>query len=306
LPKLMAQPGCELRPNTRVTRLLTDSAGKVTGVEAVSEGRLEQIKADVVVLAAGAIETARLLLLTTTSKEPNGIGNNRDLVGRSLQGHYYPSAQGLFDEQISEPIGPGPSIAITEFNHGNEGVIGGAMLADDFVVLPTSFAGGRRKPGVPQYGLALKEWVRHGYTHSCHVAGPVQEIPSPEGRVTLDGSVKDDLGVPVVRLSGTTHPETVRTSLFIRDRAAEWLTAAGAKEVWTYPIGLYLSGGQHQAGTCRMGADPSAGVVNDRGVVFGHENLLLCDGSVHVTNGGFNPVLTIMATALRSADLFGI
>ncbi|MGC4077579.1 MAG: GMC family oxidoreductase [Rubrivivax sp.] len=63
-----------------------------------------------------------------------------------------------------------------------------------------------------------------------------------------------------------------------------------------------LSGGQHQAGTCRMGTDPANSVTDAWGNVWGHDNLFVCDGRLHPTNGGFNPVLTIMALAFRSAD----
>ena len=61
-------------------------------------------------------------------------------------------------------------------------------------------------------------------------------------------------------------------------------------------------GGQHQAGTARMGADPATSVTDPHGRVHGHDNLWVMDGSVHVTNGGFNPVLTILALAYRSAE----
>jgi choline dehydrogenase-like flavoprotein len=90
----------------------------------------------------------------------------------------------------------------------------------------------------------------------------------------------------------------------MRDKAAQWLKETGARELWERPVGLGMSAGQHQAGTCRMAEDPAYGVVDHQGRVFGHDNLLICDASVHVTNGGFNPVLTVMATALRSASLF--
>ena len=63
-----------------------------------------------------------------------------------------------------------------------------------------------------------------------------------------------------------------------------------------------LSAGQHQAGTCRMGDDPATSVVDRWGRVHGHKNLYVMDGSVHVTNGGFNPVLTILALAYRAAE----
>jgi choline dehydrogenase-like flavoprotein len=87
----------------------------------------------------------------------------------------------------------------------------------------------------------------------------------------------------------------------MRNRATEWLRAAGAAQVWQNPITRYLSGGQHQAGTCRMGTDPEKSVTDSFGRVHGHENLFVCDGSLHPTNGGFNPVLTIMALAFRNA-----
>ena len=62
------------------------------------------------------------------------------------------------------------------------------------------------------------------------------------------------------------------------------------------------SGGQHQAGTCRMGTDPATSVVGPDGRVWGHENIVVADGSTHVTNGGANPVLTIYANALRISE----
>jgi choline dehydrogenase-like flavoprotein len=86
------------------------------------------------------------------------------------------------------------------------------------------------------------------------------------------------------------------------DRAAEWLEAPGAVRVWGGRPGLQLSGGQHQAGTCRMGDDPQTSVVDPWQRVHGHDNLFLCDGSVHVNNGGFNPVLTILALSYRASQ----
>ena len=88
----------------------------------------------------------------------------------------------------------------------------------------------------------------------------------------------------------------------MKQRGEEWLRASGCEKVWSYSPGLVLSGGQHQAGTCRMGDDPKTSVTDRWGRVHSHDNLFVVDGSLHVTNGGFNPVLTIMALAFRSAD----
>ena len=88
----------------------------------------------------------------------------------------------------------------------------------------------------------------------------------------------------------------------MHERAKEWVLAAGAIKVWGDKPGLYLSGGQHQAGTCRMGHDPQTSVVDEWCKVHGHDNLFVADSSPHVTNGGFNPVLTIMALAWRTTE----
>jgi choline dehydrogenase-like flavoprotein len=87
----------------------------------------------------------------------------------------------------------------------------------------------------------------------------------------------------------------------MHSKAVAWLKASGAVRVWGEPPSApFLSGGQHQAGTCRMGHDPSTSVVNVDGRVHEAQNVFVADGSVHVTNGGFNPFLTIMAMAHRT------
>jgi choline dehydrogenase-like flavoprotein len=98
-----------------------------------------------------------------------------------------------------------------------------------------------------------------------------------------------------VRLSGSRHPHDVEIGRVIAAKAEAWLKEAGAVATWTNVPGLGLSGGQHQAGTCRMGSDPKTSVANRFGQVHDIDNLFLSDASLHVTNGGFNPVLTIMA-----------
>jgi choline dehydrogenase-like flavoprotein len=277
--------------------------GRVVGVTYVDrDDQRRSARAEVVVLAAGAIETARLMLNSRSPEHPRGLGNDHDQVGRNLQGHYYPGAVGLMSEPVHDGIGPGVTTAITKFNHGNADLIGGGMIADEFVVLPIIFWARNLPPDLPRWGAEAKRFMRDNYTRVARVMGPVQEIPSPDARVTLDPNVRDHWGIPVARLSGATHPETVRTAEFMYERAQEWLAASGAQRIWGSPPRLKLSGGQHQAGTCRMGDDPATSVTDRWGRVHGHDNLYVADGSVHVTNGGFNPVLTIMALAFRTAE----
>ena len=176
------------------------------------------------------------------------------------------------------------------------------MLANEFIKLPIIFWKGALPPDVPRWGEANKQWMRENFARTLHIMGPVQDIPHPDSRVTVNPSVRDRFGLPVAQVSGTTHPETVKTARFMWERAVEWLQVSGATRVWGDPPPLGLSGGQHQAGTCRMGNDPATSVTDSYGRVHAHDNLFVMDGSLHVTNGGFNPVLTIMALAFRCSD----
>ena len=121
-------------------------------------------------------------------------------------------------------------------------------------------------------------------------------------RVQLDPKVKDRWGIPVLRISGDKHPHTLEISKAMSAKAVMWLQEAGAAEVWPKLAGRGTSGGQHQAGTCRMGNDPKTSVVSRNCQVHDVDNVFVADGSVHVTNGGFNPVLTIMANAYRVSE----
>ena len=304
LPRAFATGNCELIARAMVQQIDTDAQGKVTGVTFIdaSEGAAvtRTVRAKAVVLSAGAIESARLLLMSRSARHPNGLGNAHDQVGRNLQGHYYAAAWAEFGEDIYDPRGPGVTIATVDYNHGNDGIIGGAMLADDFIMLPAIFWKTARTADTPRWGIAAKDFMRHGYRRITAVKGPVHEIPNPDCRVELDPNVRDRFGLPVARLSGVAHAETVRTTQFMNERAADWLRASGATRVWANTPFARLSAEQHQAGTCRMGTDPESSVTDLWGRVWGHDNLFVSDASLHPTNGGFNPVLTIMAMAFRN------
>ena len=301
IPTAMATGLCELRTDAMAREIVLDARGHATAVTYFDAGsHLQTQPARLVVVSAGAIETARLLLNSKSRLHPNGLGNRYDWVGRNLQGHAYPRAVGLFDHDTYDDVGPGASIAICDFNHGNPGLRGGAMLANEFIRLPIQFTG-MTPPDTPRWGQAHKDYMRQFYRRSIAVMGPVQEMPVFEARAELDPRVKDFWGIPVARLSGGRHPHSVEVARAVVVKAAEWLQEAGAIRTWTNVPGLDLSGGQHQAGTCRMGNDPRSSVVDRNCRIHEADNIYLADASVHVTNGGFNPALTILANAYRVA-----
>jgi len=303
IPRAIATGHCELRTECIVKTVLTDAKGQARGVEYFDrEGKLVEQVSKVVVVAASATETARLLLNSKTKLHPNGLGNRYDWVGRNLQGHAYTGAFGLFGEEVWDGVGPAARIAACDFNHGNEGIVGGAMLANEFIRMPYLFARSVRPPGAPRWGKAHKDWQRAWYKRSMGVKGPVQEVPRWENRVEIDPLLKDHWGIPTLRISGRKHESDLRTGKYIATKAAEWLRAAGALEVFLTTPGNGVSGGQHQAGTARMAKDSKLGAVDPDCRVYGVENLYVADGSVHVTNGGFNPSLTIQALAYRTSE----
>ncbi len=118
----------------------------------------------------------------------------------------------------------------------------------------------------------------------------------------LDPRVKDYWGIPVARISGRKHERTVAVAKFIAGKCEIWLKEAGATRTWASIPNLAVSGGQHQAGTCRMGNDAKTSVVNRFCQIHDVDNLFVIDGSVHPNNGCFNPALTIMAVAYYASS----
>ena len=280
--------GADLIVDAQVTRVSDDGE-----VEIAARGAARVVRAGRVVLAGGAVETARLLQLS-------GLGN--DWVGDCLQGHLYAGAFGLFDEEVHDGLGPGPAIATRHFSHGNDGIVGGGLLAQEFVKLPALHYAMALPPGAGRTGPAARRAMAESYRHTVHVQGPVQEVPVRTARVRPASRVTDRLGLPVARFEGLQHPEDLRTGTFLAGRAEEWLRASGARRTWrTSPRVRSLSGGQHQAGTARMSDSPRHGATDPFGKVWGTDRVYVADGGLHVTNGGANPVLTIMALAWRTA-----
>jgi len=303
LPVALATGLCELRTECMATQVLTDDRGRARGVSYIdAQGRWQEQLADVVVVSACAIESARLLLNSKSKLFPNGLGNRYDQVGRHLQGHHYTGATGYFDVETYDDLGPGASIAVMDYNHGTAGLVGGGMLANEFIRLPIHMLD-KLPVETPRWGLGHKQAMRQWHRRSIVIMGPTQQIPTATARITVKPAVRDRWGLPVARIEGNVHPHTYDIGAVQAKRAEAWLKEAGAIHTaqMTYRSET-VSAGQHQAGSCRLGDDPHGSVVNRTCQVHDIDNLFVIDGSVHVTNGGFNPALTIMAIAYYASD----
>ena len=303
IPTALSTGNCELRTECMAKEILTDDRGRARGIAYYdAKGHLQEQLSDIVVVSGCATESARLLLNSKSRLFPAGLGNRHDQVGRHLQGHHYTGAVGYFDFETYDDIGPGASIAISDYNHGTPGLRGGGMLANEFIRLPIHNVD-RLPADTPRWGLGHKQAMRHWHKRSIVIMGPTQQIPTADARVTLDPTVRDKWGLPVVRFSGNVHPHTFDIGEIQAKRAEEWLKEAGA--IHTSQMSgrpETVSAGQHQAGTCRMGSDPQNSVVNRNCQLHDVDNVFVIDSSVHVNNGGFNPVLTIMAIAYFASD----
>ncbi|MDH4168433.1 MAG: GMC family oxidoreductase [Acidimicrobiia bacterium] len=297
---MSAGRGPDLLTEARAVRI--DRNGRrATAVAVVAAGQERSIGCGRVVVAAGAAETPRLLLWSELAN---------DHVGRHLQAHNYTLAWGRHEQRFGAWDGPGHSVATLDFNHHNPGVIGGGVLHDGTQFLPVAVA----SMLAPMFtgaghGPTHTEFMREGVHHIVSTMACGQEIPSETARVDLHPTVRDDLGVPVVRFSGSPHPADDDVHRFLTARGVEWLEELGCAPI--VDIGEAaraararggVTAGEHGAGTCRMGDDPARAATDRWGRVHGTENVYVADASLHPTNAGLNPGFTVLANAFRIAD----
>ena len=273
----LQHPNVTLQTGARVTRLLA-SQGRITGVEVAGQGVLT---APVVVLCAGAVQTAALLLASADADHPTGLANRSDQVGRNFMNHNLSAVLAIHPFRRNTAIYQ-KTIMINDFyltggpdgeplgNIQLLGKISGAILAADTPI-----------PG------PIANWIAG---HAVDVLAMSEDLPNPDSRVTLRGG---QIVVDWKRSNWQAH-----RALVAKLKAA--LRRAG------YPILLSKTFDRrtlsHQCGTARMGLDPATSVVNPLCRAHDHDNLYIVDASVLPTSAAVNPSLTIAALALRTGE----
>jgi choline dehydrogenase-like flavoprotein len=305
IPVAMKTGYCEVKTECMIAEVMINDQGMATGVKYFDSNDKGHIQtAEIVVVSASANETPRLLLNSKSKLFPNGAGNNNDWVGRNLQGHAYTGAFGLFDYDVLDFAGPGATMAICDFNHHNEGVIGGGLLANEFNRMPYLFSN-IRPPESTRWGKEHKDYQHMNFKRVSRVVGPIQEMPNFDSRVMVSPTVKDHWGIPVSMFSGGRHPLDHEHCKFLSEKAEILLKEAGAIRTWQTVGGKGQGGGHHQSGTARMGNDKQTSVTNRYGQIHDIDNLFVADGSLVPTNAGFNPALTYMALGYWVGEYIG-
>jgi choline dehydrogenase-like flavoprotein len=296
----LGHPNVTLLTDARVTRLDTSPSGReVTTVHVERAGARETYTADLVVLSAGAINSAALLLGSANAKHPRGLANGSDVVGRHYMGHVNSVLMAV--SKCPNPTVFQKTLSVNDWYFGD---------GDDFAypMGHISFVG--KLDGVTLSAGAPA--IAPGFTldlmaqHSLDFWLTSEDLPDPENRVTLD---RDG------RIVLTYLPNNQEGHLRLKKRLQALVQgqrrcAAHGKDchVGLFARSLFLgqqiplAGVAHQNGTIRFGQDPKTSALDVNCRAHEVDNLYVVDGSFFPSSAAVNPALTIMANALRVGD----
>ncbi len=308
---------CEIRPHAKVFKLENDSEGKVSAVHYFDKkGNKKKVTAKIYVTACSAIESARLLLLSSGPKHPNGLANNHNLVGKNLIFSGGGSGGGdlLYKEHSESEI---TSMKI-------RGLFVNRALHDFYFINDKSF-GGPAKGGIVEFmfrhanpiaranslkwgedglvwGKPLKRKLESYFTESRHFRFEIFNdwLPTDNCFVSLDDKVKDKWGTPVAKIRLGYHEHDLKVGRYIAEKSEAVLRQMGAKEIYSGISGDPPS--NLTAGGCRFGNDPATSVLDPDCRAHDVENLYVTDGSFMPTGGSVPYTWTIYANSFRVAD----
>ena len=295
---------CEVRTGCYVRKISTDKGGRVDGAVYFDSQRQEQFqKAKAVVLCANGAETPRLLLLSKSNLFPDGLANSNGLVGKYLMFDCDSGANGIFEHPLNEY----KSVVVTRVIHDfydsdpKRGFYGGGGMDARLEAYPVEYALFSMPPGTPKWGAGFKRSLQENYNRQLMILTHLTTLPLESNTITLDPEVKDAWGLPAMRVTYKNHPDDLKNMAFFSDRALELLDAAGAQKKWAIEP-QESTASVHLMGTCRMGNDPKASVVDKYHRAHDVPNLFIVDGSSFVTSGRNQPTCTIQALAYRASD----
>ena len=305
--------------NAMAREVTVNAQGLATGVSYVNTqtGRDEHVRARVVVLAASACESSRILLNSKSTQFPQGLANSSGVVGKYLT-----------DTTGSDVAGFIPKL-VDHVPHNCDGVGGGHIYMPwwldnrrlDFprgyhievwggLGVPSyGFMGGieRYEPG-GGYGAQLKNDYRRYYGSTIGFSGRGEQIPNADCYCELDPAVKDRYGIPVLRFHWKWAAHEINQVKHMQETFRALVAEMGGEVFSAMPpkergYGIATGGAIiHELGTVRMGNDPKTSALNEWSQAWDCRNLFVADGGPFVSQADKNPTWTIMALAMRTAD----
>ncbi|MBX9777582.1 MAG: GMC family oxidoreductase [Xanthobacteraceae bacterium] len=292
--------GAQVRPFSYVTRVLTNQSGdRVTGVEYYDAKREQHVQpAGVVVLAAYAAETPRIMFNSATDRHPKGLANKNELVGKYLMCHTAANVWALFDEDVQNYMGTQANQFMSYEHYDNKTRpskgFGSIFLRTGAAMKPNVGLASAR-PDL--FGAPLADFMKRAARGLTRIGIFGEQMPLLENRVEL-ASDKDEFGLPIARITHSYDADAIGSWEYGREEAFAIAKAANPKEVWR-------GGGPgtaHLIGGTIMGTDASNSVTNSYGQTHELANLYIAGAGLFPTEGSVNPTNTIMAVTLRGAE----
>jgi choline dehydrogenase-like flavoprotein len=307
-------------PNAMAREIVTDASGRATGVAYIDKttGQDQMVRARIVVLAASALESARLLFNSRSSRFPQGLANSSGTVGKYIT-----------DTTGTDMAGFIPKL-VDGIPHNEDGVGGMHLympwwLDNKKLDFPRGYHievwGGRGMPsygfmggiqGFPGagggYGKDLKQKYRHYYGSVVGFSGRGEQIPNDDCYCEIDPDTVDQWGIPVLRFHWKWTDHEIKQVKHMHDTFEALIHEMGGTLMWKKPgpendYGI-APGGRiiHELGAARMGSDARTSVVNPNCQAWDVKNLFVADGGPFVSQADKNPTWTIMALSMRTSD----
>ncbi len=302
--KALATGNLVLRPGCRLLKIIPDASNRIKGISYIDpDENVQTIHCRLLIMAAEAVETPRLLLASVTRNSPNGMANESGQVGRNLLETMSWSSSGTSDIQLDSFKGlPADSIC-WDYNHPSSipGITGGCRFststAEADLVGPINYA----QRIIPGWGVRHKQAMRKAFGHVVTIGAIGESLPNHRSFVDLDPDNQDQYGMQLARIhSFVLEPELKRLK-FMMHNCRKILQLAGISNL-VEEYGTYdFFSSTHIFGTCRMGTDPKNSVVDGYGQSHNWKNLFIADASIFPSSGGGeSPSLTIEALAIRT------
>jgi choline dehydrogenase-like flavoprotein len=316
--------------NAMAREVLTDKEGLATGVSYVNKEDLNeyQVKGKVVILAASACETSRLLLNSKSPRHPNGLANSSNVVGKYLHdstgaalGGYLPT---LFDRKKYNEDGVGGAHIYSpwwldnkklDFPRGYHIEYWGGMSQPSYgfgmniQMLNGKYAVAGKQKEAGGYGASLKEDIRYFYGANVGMAGRGEAIPLESNYCAIDPDVVDQYGIPVLKFNVKWSEHEIKQAKHMKETFKEIMHNMGAVITWGGDDGPENNYGLeapgkiiHEAGTARMGNDPKKSALNKFNQAHDCKNLFVVDGAAFVSQADKNITWTILALSMRASE----
>jgi choline dehydrogenase-like flavoprotein len=305
LAEAMLSGKLTLRSEAPVIGFDVAPGGWISAVRYVHKGQEMRQEAPLLFLAAGAVQTPRLLLGAKIADHPNGIANSSGQVGRNFMETLFYTASGLCaDLSLSQRGLPADAVS-WQFNAPDpvDDTVGGFRMTASLTETGLNGPIGHGLRLVPGHGAAFKAKIRETFGTALSLSAIGAVIPDERSFITVSATEKDRMGQPLAEIHSVLTEASLRMLARMAKTVRTMLSEAGVGDLGEQYSSWDRFTATHVFGTCRMGTDARQSVVDAYSRSHDHPNLLIVDGSVFPTSGGGeSPSLTIAALSLRAVE----